>query len=230
MVVSLKANKKRIAAFLILAAVVVGACIFLRGGGKEEQVREYSGGTNEERVGFLQSFGWQVASDPTETREVMIPAEFNDVYTTYNVMQKAQGFDLKPYAGETCTQYKYKIDNYPGEPEVYATLLVYGNRIIGGDVACAEANGFMHGFAPDSAKYGETAQNSPAQEKSESSALESSGSSLTESGVSSGVESEAASSVAAGEAESEAAVESQVESGVESTAGQAVPEEAFPTD
>ena len=43
----------------------------------------------------------------------MIPAQFNDVYTAYNVMQQAQGFDLKPYAGEICTQYLYKIDNYP---------------------------------------------------------------------------------------------------------------------
>ena len=42
--------------------------------------------------------------------------------TAYNVMQQAQGFDLKPYAGEICTQYLYKIDNYPDETEVYATL------------------------------------------------------------------------------------------------------------
>lgn len=156
MVVSLKANRKRILAFVILAMVVVGACFFLGRGENPEVTEKISGATNEERIAYLQSFGWQTDPEPAETREVMIPAKFNDVYTTYNVMQKAQGFDLKPYAGEICTQYKYKINNYPNENEVYATLLVCGDVIIGGDVACAEAGGFMHGFAPDSAYYGQT--------------------------------------------------------------------------
>ncbi len=234
MVVSLKANKKRIIAFLILAVVVVGACIFLRGGGQEEPVKEYFGGTNEERVAFLQSFGWQVGEEPAETREVMIPAQFNDVYTTYNVMQKTQGFDLKPYAGETCTQYKYKINNYPDEPEVYATLLVYGNLIIGGDVACAEVDGFMHGFAKDSARYGETAQGSGSgQESSVASAPESAGAESSASPAEDGAVSSSAvqSEVSAAEetGTQEEVTGSQPES-AESTAGEPIPEDAFPTD
>ena len=153
MVVSLKANRKRILAFFVLALVVVGALFFLHGGEQEEQ-EPIPGGTNEERVAFLESFGWQVQTEPTETREVMIPSQFNDVYTAYNVMQQAQGFDLKPYAGEICTQYLYKVENYPDETEVYATLLVYGDQIIGGDLASSQVDGFMHGFAPDSAPFG----------------------------------------------------------------------------
>ena len=155
MVVSLKANRKRILAFLLLAVIVAGACVFLAGREGEER-QPVPGGTNEERVAFLQSFGWQVQAQPSDTRQVMIPVQFNDVYTAYNVMQRAQGFDLKPYAGQVCTQYLYHIENYPGETEVYATLLVYGEEIVGGDVSCAEVDGFMHGFAPDSARYGET--------------------------------------------------------------------------
>lgn len=170
MVLSLKANKKRILAFFVLAAAVIGAC-FILGNNEEDKPKEILGGTNEERVAFLQGFGWQLDTDPAETREVMIPAEFNDVYTTYNVMQKAQGFDLKPYAGEICTQYKYRVNNYPNAAEVYATLLVYGDLIIGGDVACAEADGFMHGFAQNSARYGETAAD-PAESTASSSAAE----------------------------------------------------------
>lgn len=234
MVVSLKANKKRILAFLILVVVVVGACIFLRNGKEEEIPQEFPGGTNEERVAFLQSFHWQVDTDPAETREVMIPAEFNDVYTTYNVMQKAQGFDLKPYAGEICTQYKYKINNYPNETEVYATLLVYGNLIIGGDVACAEVDGFMHGFAADSARYGETAENTSS--RSEGSATDASSapesSAVTESGAASSSALPTESSAVEGDTEPASAAESQpaAESAVESTAGEAIPEDAFPTD
>lgn len=171
MVVSLKANRKRIIAFFILLLVVAGACFFLWHGKQGEEQKAVPGGSNEERLTFLQSFGWQVDPEPTETREVMIPSTFNDVYVTYNVMQQAQGFDLKPYAGMVCTQYQYHITNYPEEDEVYATLLVYGEVIIGGDVACAKVDGFMHGFARDSAHYGETqsgkASPSPAPEKPE---------------------------------------------------------------
>lgn len=230
MVVSLKANKKRIIAFIILAAVVVGACIFLRSGkGGEEQNREITGGTNEERVAFLESFGWQVDAEPAETREVMIPAQFNDVYTTYNVMQKAQGFDLKPHAGETCTQYKYKINNYPNEPEVYATLLVRGDLIIGGDIACSEVDGFMHGFAKDSARYGETAGTSseapessmPSENSAPASSAPASESSSVSTSVESGAASETASSAAASAVESEASAAS--------AAGD-IEEDAYPTD
>ena len=51
--------------------------------------------TNEERVAFLSTFNWTVEEEPADFREVVIPAEFNDVYTAYNAMQNAQGFDLK---------------------------------------------------------------------------------------------------------------------------------------
>lgn len=222
MVVSLKANKKRILAFLILVVVVVGACLFLRSGGDEEPAQEITGGTNEERVLFLQGFGWQVSQEPAETREVMIPAQFNDVYQTYNEMQKAQGFDLKPYAGETCTQYKYKIDNYPNETEVYATLLVYGNLIIGGDVACAEVDGFMHGFAIDSARYGGVeggGSSMPEQESSASSSIPES--SALESCISSAAEGADAMLSSMGSSEVSSA---------ESTAAEPLLEDVYPTD
>ena len=140
----------------MLAAIVAGACFFLTGRGEEEARQPIPGGTNEERVAFLESFGWQVQAEPTETREVMIPAQFNDVYTAYNVMQQAQGFDLEPYAGQICTQYVYKVENHPGDDQVYATLLVYGDEIIGGDIASTAVDGFMHGFASDSAHFGES--------------------------------------------------------------------------
>lgn len=222
MFVSMKASRKRIIAFLVLAAAVVAAVVYLRWGkGTEPQAQTFTGETNEERVAFLQSFGWQTEAGPAETREVMIPAQFNDVYQNYNAMQQAQGFDLAPYAGEVVTQYKYKVTNYPGETEVFATLLVYGRLIIGGDLACAEANGFMHGFAADSARYGEA---TPRPETA-SSALESG----TEGLASSDVESAAAEATPVPESSVESTVtEESVASGenVESTGAEA----GWPTD
>ena len=41
----------------------------------------------------------------------------------------------------------YRINNYPGATEpVYATLLVYKNQIIGGDVTDTSAKGVVRGF------------------------------------------------------------------------------------
>lgn len=230
MVVSLKANRKRIIAFLLLAVVVAGACLFLQTRG-EEEAQLIPGGTNEERVAYLQGFGWQVQTEPTETREVMIPAQFNDVYTAYNVMQKAQGFDLEPYAGEICTQYMYKIENYPDEMEVYATLLVYGDQIIGGDVACAEVDGFMHGFAPDSAHFGETGVGTSESSQPTASASPSPAVSMApESGSQAPAEDTAAeSAVTEDSAVTEESAVSQTTEETE-TAGNVIPEDAYPID
>ena len=227
MFVSLKANRKRIAAFIILAAAVVAACLFLRWRGGEEgpaEPREFFGETNEERLEYLSSFGWQVEQEPAETREVMIPKEFNDVYQNYNAMQQAQGFDLAPYSGQVVTQYKYLITNYPNETEVYATLLVYGRLIIGGDVACGKVDGFMHGFAKDSARYGE-ATLAPESSTPESSAAENTSSYVTPDPVESG-------SPESAPADDAAASEESPEEGQEQPSDDtaAVPEEAWPTD
>lgn len=239
MVVSLKANRKRILAFLLLAAIVVGACFFLLGN-KETKATSIPGGTNEERVLYLQSFGWQVGNEAAETREVMIPASFNDVYSAYNVMQQAQGFDLKPYAGEVCTQYKYKVENYPKETEVYATLLVYGERIIGGDLACSKVDGFMHGFAMDSARYGETAKDTAPKVKAPDGAPPSSLAEPKESSQAAPAATGTPDTKTDGEVTSPAETETQAapeeevptngEEGTQSTAGEVVEEEAFPTD
>lgn len=151
MVLSVGANKKRILAVLLLVAIAVGALFLIP---REPERVVYPGMTNEERVAFLTSFNWTVEEEPVDFREVVIPAEFNDVYKAYNAMQNAQGFDLKPYAGEKCTQYRYIVTNYPDcDDTVFATLLVFEDCIIGGDIASEAENGFMHGFAADSARF-----------------------------------------------------------------------------
>ena len=44
-------------------------------------------------------------------------------------------------------RYTYKITNYPNYTgDVYAKILVYKNKVIGGDVCSADANGFIHGL------------------------------------------------------------------------------------
>ena len=82
-----------------------------------------------------------------ESGQVRIPEAASDVYERYNALQKSQGYDLTQYAGKTVMRYVYKINNYPGATDpVYATLLVYKNQIIGGDVTNTAAKGTVSGF------------------------------------------------------------------------------------
>lgn len=164
MVFSLKANKNKLIAVVVLIGIIVCAVIFLPK--MIQSPEDYSAATNEERVAFLESFGWEIDDDVMDSRDVTIPIEFSEIYTTYNVMQIAQGFDLEPYAGVTCKQYIYLVENYPEEGEVHATLLVYNDQIIGGDISCSEMNGFMHGFDSESAYYGEGSETYEMSEES----------------------------------------------------------------
>ncbi len=103
--------------------------------------------SNDDRVNFLRQFGWEVDAAPTKEETVTIPDEFDRVYTGYNDMQKALGLDLSKYRNKEVIRYCYKITNYPDyEGEVIATLLVYRNKVIGGDISSADASGFTHGF------------------------------------------------------------------------------------
>ena len=101
--------------------------------------------TNDDRIAFLASFGWEVEPEPTQTQEVRIPTEPSEVFERYNDLQISQGFDLHDYAGKSVKRYVYEIKNYPGSDDTYyATLLIYKNAVIGGDVCSSAQGGTMH--------------------------------------------------------------------------------------
>lgn len=103
--------------------------------------------TNDERLQFISRFGWEAEAEPIEVSEVVIPKEFDEVYTSYNRMQQTQGYDLSKFQNKRCKRYTYKITNYPDETQdVILNLLVYKNKVVGGDVCSVDLDGFMHGF------------------------------------------------------------------------------------
>lgn len=110
--------------------------------------------TNEDRIKFLSQFGWEVEPDPIEICEIKIPSKFNEVYENYNSMQKDQGLDLSKYKEQNCTRYTYQVLNYKDAPGgIRANILVFNNKVIGGDICSIEIDGFMHGFsAPENYK------------------------------------------------------------------------------
>ncbi len=101
----------------------------------------------DDAAAFLGQFGWLVDSGSVETRDVTIPAEFDKIFAGYNQLQRAQGLDLSKYKKKTVTRHTFTVTNYDGyEGTVYANVLVYRGRVIGGDICSADVNGFIHGF------------------------------------------------------------------------------------
>ena len=147
-VMTARVNKKKIIGILAAAAALIVLLIMLFGGGDEATpTASASVATNDGRVQFLKEFGWDVAASPTESGQVKIPETSTEVFDRYNALQKSQGYDLNKFAGKTVMRYVYKINNYPGATDlVYATLLIYKDQVIGGDVTDTAAKGVVRGF------------------------------------------------------------------------------------
>ncbi len=148
MFMTAKVDLKKIILAVIGVAAVIVALVFLfgsAGGSTSTAAPSLSG--NDARVAFLKGFGWQVAASPTQSGQVRIPQTVTEVFERYNALQKSQGYDLSQYAGKTVMRYVYKVENYPGATDpVYATVLVYKNQVIGGDVTNTAAGGTVSGF------------------------------------------------------------------------------------
>jgi len=147
MVMTAKVDMKKILLILAAVAALILAVILLVGEKDAAQTAAPAPGSNDARVKFLKDFGWDVTTSPKESSQVKIPAETSEVFDRYNALQKGQGYDLSKYAGKTVMRYVYQINNYPGATQpVYATLLVYKNQVIGGDVTDTAAGGHIRGF------------------------------------------------------------------------------------
>ena len=148
MVLTAKVDFKKLIIILAAAAALILALLLLVGG-KEETVQtaapNMSG--NDGRVQFLKDLGWEVAASPVESTQVRIPEETSEVFDRYNTLQKGQGYDLSQYGGKKVMRFVYKIENYPGATApVYATMLVYKNQLIGGDITDTSPGGKIQGF------------------------------------------------------------------------------------
>ena len=150
MVMTAKVNLKKILLVLAgVAAAILALVLLFGGGGEDAQTTAGKVTDNDGRVQFLTDLGWQVTTSPVESGQVNIPKTEDAVFAKYNALQKSQGYDLSSYAGKTVMRYVYKINNFPGAEEpVYATILMYKNKIIGGDITDTSARGVMQGFKP----------------------------------------------------------------------------------
>ena len=139
--------KKILLGLAAAAALIIALVMFFSGDENAAPTVSLTPATNDGRVKFLSDFGWDVTVSPAESGQVKIPESASDVFSRYNALQKSQGYDLSQYVGKTVMRYVYKINNYPGATDpVYATVLVYKDQIIGGDVTDTSAKGVIRGF------------------------------------------------------------------------------------
>jgi len=102
--------------------------------------------TNRDRISFLEKIGLTVENNPVSAKEITIPTKFSKVYKNYNEVQKEAGYDLSSYKGVNCTVYCYKVITKYGEnvADTMANLIIYNDRIIGGDISSTHIDGEMY--------------------------------------------------------------------------------------
>lgn len=155
MIITAKIPRRKLAFGVAAAALMCCAALVLNLGGGPSQAAAASASpsprgvkTNQDRVSYLQGYGWELKEEPLATEELLIPKEMDASYDDYLTLQSDQGFNLSKYAGKRVKRYSYEITNYPtGETGVLANLLIYKNTVVGGEVLSPRLDGFLHGLA-----------------------------------------------------------------------------------
>lgn len=145
-------SKRKILTAVLIAAAVICALIVIiavSSGSRGKAVTAPDMRNNTDRVSYLNSLGWIVEETPLESRTVVIPRSFEGIYADYIALQREQGFPLEDYGGMEATRYTYRVKNWQdSSKEVVADILVYGMSVIGGDIQCPAADGFMTALKP----------------------------------------------------------------------------------
>ena len=131
-------------ALAALLAVVVVLCLRAGKGNADGKSPELRAETDEARVKYLGSLGWEVDGEPIEILRLTLPEELVEPYRSYNELQLKQGFDLTPFLGETLERCTYAVKNYPGRTDgCQADLYLSDGLIVAGDIVCTGATGFI---------------------------------------------------------------------------------------
>lgn len=162
---TLKASNIKFFAAVFCAVALLVALVWITGGGASDALSASAAPesakisfenvrSNDDRIGFLRQFGWEVEPQALSETTLKLPAKFDDIMNEYNEIQRSQGLDLSKYTGNEVVRYSYAVKNYPGyEGEVLANLIVAKSRVVAGDVCSADPDGFISSlYRPDEAE------------------------------------------------------------------------------
>ena len=116
--------------FIIVCTIVVLNQLYVAANNEKNAL------TNADRLNYLKRAGYTVLCDTPTTKIVTIPEIFSRLYNDYNSLQLSVGHDLSLYKGCVVTIYSYIVKSPNGyKGEACANMIVYNNRVIGGDVS-----------------------------------------------------------------------------------------------
>lgn len=156
--VSLKSLKGKLILLVLVVIAAIVLCVVFSPSGEGETDKEslaadavinYSASNDEERMNFIKQLGLTVNPEPESVTQIIIPDEFDEVYSEYNELQKKSGLDLSDYRGCKAKKWTYAVTNYPGYEDcesIRINLIVYKGKVIGGDICNIELDGFMTGL------------------------------------------------------------------------------------
>ena len=143
-IITTKFSKRRVLAATSVLTLVLALIVLPRSCRKETEAPSIPAETNEQRVAYLVSLGWEVNEQPIETLSVTLGDSLKEPYESYNALQLGQGFDLNRCCGKTLSRYTYVVTNYPDAPlPCQADLYVCDGVVAAGDIVCTGENGFM---------------------------------------------------------------------------------------
>ena len=146
-IITTKFSKRRAFAAVAVLALVLALLVLPRSCGKGGEAPVVPAETNEQRLAYLASLGWEVSEQPIETLSITLGETLEEPYLSYNDLQRSQGFDLTRYCGQTLSRYTYVVTNYPGRPQsCQLNLYVCEGVVAAGDIVCTGENGFMAGL------------------------------------------------------------------------------------
>ena len=97
--------------------------------------------TNEQRVAYLESLGWQVLPEPVATMDLQLPEDLKAQWGDYLKLQTQQGMPMADCAGQVVRRFTYTVTNYPDVPDgVQVNLFTCGDRLVGGDIIATGEN------------------------------------------------------------------------------------------
>ena len=142
--VNIRFSKIKLILFICAAVVMAVLIIAVYNKSQKQQAIKPVCNNEQEIISYIASFGVTVATDSVKVDTVIVPSEFNEVYTNYNKLQIEQGFDLTKYKGKQLTRYTFSVTNYSQEGfDVFAEILLYDNKVVAADVYSTNVDGFI---------------------------------------------------------------------------------------
>lgn len=145
---SFRMKKSTIITVVLSIVVVILTVILIPVGGKAVQTYQANSAptckTNEERVEWIKSMGWEIEEQPSSEIQVMIPRQFDEIYSQYAMAQRQQGYRIDKYKGKTATKYCYIATNCEeAKGNAVISILQYKNKIVAADISSVELGGFL---------------------------------------------------------------------------------------